>query len=86
MLFRSDVIQKGHETYGMQTFDQSIFQLYHDGFISEKEALENATSPDDLILRMQGISMSGDGDWKSFDKDAGQYKPTDFDYDPDGNK
>jgi twitching motility protein PilT len=81
-----DVIEKGHETYGMQTFDQSIFQLFHDGFITEKEALENATSPDDLILRMQGVSISGDGDWKSFDKEGSgsQYQPTDFDYDPDG--
>lgn len=80
-----DVIEKGHETYGMQTFDQSIFQLFHDGHISEKEALENATSPDDLILRMQGVSISGDGDWKSFDKEGGntQYQPTDYDYDPD---
>lgn len=79
-----DVIEKGHETYGMQTFDQSIFQLFHDGHISEKEALENATSPDNLILRMKGVSISGDGDWGSFDKEGlgNPYQPTDFDYDP----
>ncbi len=80
-----DIIEKGHLNYGMQTFDQSIFQLYQDGHISEKEALENATSPDDLILRMKGVSISGDGDWGSFD-DRGegmtpQYEPTDFDFD-----
>ena len=80
-----DVIEKGHQNYGMQTFDQSIFQLYQDGHISEKEALENATSPDDLILRMKGVSMSGGGDWGAFDSnDEGmtpQYEPTDFEFD-----
>ena len=80
-----DTIEKGHQSYGMQTFDQSIFQLYQDGHISEKEALENATSPDDLVLRMKGVSMSGDGDWGSFDSGTEgmtpQYEPTDFEFD-----
>ena len=80
-----DLIEKGYQNYGMQTFDQSIFQLYKDGHISEKEALENATSPDDLVLRMKGVSMSGDGDWASFDDGSEgmtpQYEPTDFDFD-----
>ncbi|MBP5407056.1 PilT/PilU family type 4a pilus ATPase [bacterium] len=79
-----DVIEKSYQNYGMQTFDQSIFQLYKDGHISEKEALENASSPDDLILRMQGVSMSGDGDWASFDGGSEgmtpQYEPTDFEF------
>ena len=79
-----DVIEKSYQNYGMQTFDQSIFQLYQDGHISEKEALENATSPDDLMLRMEGVSMSGDGDWASFDSSAetitASYQPT-FDLD-----
>ncbi|MCK5808239.1 type IV pilus twitching motility protein PilT [bacterium] len=65
-----DVIQKGHQNYGMQTFDQSIFQLYRQGLITRKEALDNATSPDDLALRMQGVSISGDGDWGMFDGSA----------------
>ena len=68
----------------MQTFDQSIFQLYQDGHISEQEALENATSPDDLVLRMKGVSMSGGGDWGSFDSGSEgmtpQYEPTDFEF------
>ena len=55
----------------MQTFDQSIYQLYSKGLISKKEALDNATSPDDLILRMKGVAISGDGDWGMFD-DGGE--------------
>ncbi len=69
-----EVIQKGYTTYGMQTFDQSIYQLFKAGFISQKEALKNATYPDDLELRMKGVSISGDGDWGSFDRDNKQYK------------
>ena len=84
-----DAIEKGHQNYGMQTFDQSIFQLYQDGHISEQEALENATSPDDLVLRMKGVSMSGGGDWGAFDSGSGsmtpQYEPTDFEFDENRN-
>ena len=68
----------------MQTFDQSIFQLYQDGHISEEEALENATSPDDLVLRMKGVSLSGGGDWDAFDSGTDgmtpSYEPVDDEY------
>ncbi|MBO4441215.1 type IV pilus twitching motility protein PilT [bacterium] len=79
-----EVIEKGYLSYGMQTFDQSIFQLYKDGHISAKEALENASNPEDLKLRMEGVTTAGGGDWSSFDKDEdedksylNQYQPTD---------
>ncbi|MBO4699641.1 type IV pilus twitching motility protein PilT [bacterium] len=79
-----DVIEKGYQNYGMQTFDQSIFQLYQDGHISEEEALENATSPDDLVLRMKGVSLSGGGDWDAFDSGTDgmtpSYEPVDDEY------
>ncbi len=71
-----DVIQKGHQNYGMQTFDQSIFQLYKEGLITRKEALDSATSPDDLRLRMQGVSISGDGDWGMFEKQGKKAEET----------
>lgn len=61
------IVEKGYQNYGMQTFDQSIFQLLRDGHINEKEALDNASSPDDLKLRMKGVAISGDGDWQSFE-------------------
>ena len=68
----------------MQTFDQSIFQLYKDGHITAKEAMENASNPEDLKLRMEGVTTAGGGDWGSFDKDEeedksylDQYQPTD---------
>lgn len=53
-------LEAGHKQYGMQTFDQSILQLYEGGLISEKDALENASSPEDLRLRLEGIVSSSE--------------------------
>ena len=46
-------IARGKEQYGMQTFDQSIMELYSKGDISVEEALQNATSPNDLRLKLR---------------------------------
>lgn len=43
------------EYYMMHTFDHDIFRLYKDGRINMEEALENASNPDDLMLRIKGI-------------------------------
>ena len=53
-------IAQGTSQYGMQTFDQSIFQLYERQLISKEIALQWATSPDDFKLKMQGITTIGD--------------------------
>ncbi len=67
------IIERSHTNYGMQSFDQSIYQLFRDGHITQKEALDNATSPDDLVLRMKGVAISGDGDWSAFDDKGNQF-------------
>jgi twitching motility protein PilT len=46
-------IAKGKEQYGMQSFDQSIMELYKKGLISIDEALKNATSPTDMKLKLR---------------------------------
>ncbi len=51
-----EFIEKGREIYGSQTFDQSLFDLWKKKFISTEDALKYATRPDDLKLRMQGIT------------------------------
>jgi twitching motility protein PilU len=38
---------------GMQTFDQSLFQLHEAGHISYEDALRNADSVNDLRLRIK---------------------------------
>jgi twitching motility protein PilT len=43
---------KGREQYGSQTFDQALLELLHQGIITEKEALMNATSSNDLKLKL----------------------------------
>ncbi len=45
-------IGKGKEQYGMQTFDQAILELYSKGLITVDEALQNATSPVDMRLKL----------------------------------
>ena len=49
------LIEEGADQYGMQTFDQSLFNLYKAGLITPQVALQNSTSPRDLKLRIQGL-------------------------------
>jgi twitching motility protein PilT len=53
-------IAQGTSQYGMQTFDQSIFNLYERGLVSYEEALRWASSVDDFKLKVQGISSTSE--------------------------
>ncbi|MFQ5817303.1 MAG: type IV pilus twitching motility protein PilT [Terriglobia bacterium] len=55
-----DAIAAGTSQYGMQTFDQSIYDLYSDGLITYEEALLRASNVDDFKLRVQGIRSAAD--------------------------
>jgi twitching motility protein PilT len=55
-----DSIAKGVSQYGMQTFDQSIFQLYKDGFISYEQGLRYSSSPDNFKLKVMGVRSTLD--------------------------
>ncbi len=55
-----DTIAKGKLHYGMQTFDQSLYDLYQKGMITLEEALRQATNPDDLALKIKGIHSTAD--------------------------
>src|SRR5262252_4744456 len=55
-----EAIAAGVSQYGMQTFDQSIFQLYKKELISYDEALRRASNPDEFKLKIQGIQSSSD--------------------------
>ncbi len=46
-----DYIAQGREQYGMQTFDQHLEQLVHEGQIDLKVALAASTRPSDLALK-----------------------------------
>ena len=53
-------ISAGTSQYGMQSFDQSIFSLFSQGFVSYEEALRWASNVDEFKLRVQGISTTAD--------------------------
>jgi twitching motility protein PilT len=53
-------IAAGTSQYGMQTFDQSIFTLYQQGYVTLDEALRWASNVDEFKLKVQGISTTGD--------------------------
>jgi twitching motility protein PilT len=55
-----DAIAAGTSQYGMQTFDQSLFDLYTRELITYEEALMRASNPDDFKLRIQGIRSASD--------------------------
>jgi twitching motility protein PilT len=55
-----ELIAQGGSQYGMQTFDQSLFQLLKGGLISIETALENASNPDDFKLKVSGISSTSE--------------------------
>ena len=55
-----EAIAAGTSQYGMQTFDQSLYDLHTAGLITYEEALANASNPDDFKLRVQGIRSTAD--------------------------
>jgi twitching motility protein PilU len=58
LIFKGEVgeikeIMKKSRELGMQTFDQSLFDLYEGGEISYEDALRNADSVNDLRLQIK---------------------------------
>jgi twitching motility protein PilT len=63
-------VAEGGTQYGMQTFDQSVFTLLREGVITEEEALRNCNNPNELQLKLKGISATSDRMWGSVDAAA----------------
>jgi len=55
-----DAISSGTSQYGMQTFDQSLWDLFQAGLVNYETALESASNADEFKLRMQGIASTAD--------------------------
>jgi twitching motility protein PilT len=55
-----DAIAQGRSQYGMQTFDQSLFDLFSQKLISYDEALHGASNADEFRLQVQGISSGAE--------------------------
>ncbi|MGH7537165.1 MAG: type IV pilus twitching motility protein PilT [Gemmatimonadales bacterium] len=54
-----DLIAEGSIQYGMQSFDQSLFQWYQQGVISYESAIFYATNPSEFALKVSGVDASG---------------------------
>ena len=54
-----DLIAEGSIQYGMQSFDQSLFQWYQQGVISYESAIFYATNPSEFALKVSGVDSSG---------------------------
>ncbi len=63
-----DAISAGVSQYGMQTFDQSLYDLYTQGLITLEEALTNSSNPDEFKLRIAGISSTADAAREEMEK------------------
>ena len=75
----SEAIAQGVISYGMQTFDQSLMQLYTGKMISYEEALRQSSNPDDFALKVSGISSTSNATWDQFSKDQESHDKSEVD-------
>lgn len=54
-----DYVKEGRE-YGMQTFNQSLLELFNDELITYEDALQNASNPEEFKLNVQGMFTGTD--------------------------
>jgi twitching motility protein PilU len=74
LIFKGEVpgikdIMKRSRELGMQTFDQSLFDLYEESMITYEDALRNADSVNDLRLQIKLNSKLGDKDMNAAIRD-----------------
>ncbi|RII28496.1 MAG: type IV pili twitching motility protein PilT [Geobacter sp.] len=67
-----EAISQGFVSYGMQTFDQSLMQLYSNKLITYEEALRQSSNPDDFALKVSGISSTSNSSWDQFGGEEGE--------------
>ena len=68
-------IQEGFVQYQMQTFDQSLMQLYKEGKVTLEDATHNSSNPHEFALRVKGIQASSDTTWERFEGSNEPVKP-----------
>jgi twitching motility protein PilT len=75
-------IAAGTSQYGMQTFDQSLYNLFKGGLISYEEALRQATNPDEFKLKAQGIQSASDMAQEAMEAVLNEASPSADPHDP----
>jgi twitching motility protein PilT len=56
----------------MQTFDQSLMQLYKEGKVTIEAAMHASSNPHEFSLRLKGIQASSDTTWDRFEESTQQ--------------
>jgi twitching motility protein PilT len=69
-----EAIAAGTSQYGMQTFDQSLYDLHMRNLISYEEAISRASNPDDFKLRIQGIRSATDAAREEMERTLAEYE------------
>ncbi len=68
-----DAIAAGTSQYGMQTFDQSLYDFFTRNLITFEEAILRASNPDDFRLRVQGIRSAADAAREEMEHTMNEY-------------
>jgi twitching motility protein PilT len=68
-------IQDGFVQYQMQTFDQSLMQLYKEQKITLEAATRASSNPHEFQLRVKGIQASSDTTWDRFEDSTKSEEP-----------
>ncbi|MDP2312780.1 MAG: type IV pilus twitching motility protein PilT [Pseudomonadota bacterium] len=55
-----DHIRKGRAQYGMQTFDQALYEHIQSGRVQQDQGLRFANNPDEVALRLSGLTDDSD--------------------------
>jgi len=77
-------IAQGTSQYGMQTFDQSLYNLFQTDLISYEEALRQASNPDEFKLKVAGIQSTADMAQSDMEQSVDSQDQADFANDPHG--
>jgi len=80
-----DAIEAGVSQYRMQTFDQSIYHLYKEGFISYEVGMRWSSSPDNFKLKVMGVQASSDIALEEMEEKMSRVKEDKEDVEGEGN-
>lgn len=72
-----EAISTGVSEYGMQSFDQSLFHMYSQGYITYEQGMQYSTSPNNFKLRVLGIRSTTDIARDDMEKRIGQIDKAD---------
>lgn len=67
-----EILASGTSQYGMQTFDQSLYDLYSRGLITMEDASAWSSNPEEIRLRAAGIRSASDVAREEMEKAASE--------------